>query len=409
MRSMKHKKLLFVGAYPPPYGGIASHLHDLLPRLNETGYEIVLLTLDQRSDAPQPGYLKRIFINTKQHFQGNRLKVVFSALRMLRHRKEMPWHDFIRVATQADAINGIALQEKVDAVFLYDNYNGFVIPLLKQLNRKTSVVFMIFGDFYLHPNKYLALRRFMHNVFTHTDVILSSSRYCADSVATVMGFDFPVQVIYVGVDHEEYCSKGGSRMRDRLGIPPSAVVYSFLGRMNKSMGMDFILKVAPRLLEMSDEVYLLLAGAKGDLSGEVDALASTHSRVRVCTDIPFADKPDFYAATDVFMAPTMEKHACMGVSIKEAMACAKPVVASDSGGIPEAIENGANGYMVPFRDGSVDEAVFLQRARELVQDRALRVELGRNGRDKVLRMFSNDETVRRYLGVIGTLEDMRSN
>jgi len=404
---MKLRKLLFVGAYPPPYGGIASHLHDLLPRLHDEGYEIVLLTLDQRSNAPQPGYLKRIFINTKEHFTSNRLKVLFSSFVSLRHKNEMPWQDFVRVATQADAINETAAREKVDAVFLYDNYNGFVIPMLKRLDRKRKLVLMIFGDFYLHPKKYLSLKRFMHNVFSNTDVILSSSRYCADSVDKVMGMDFPVQVIYVGVDHDEYCRKDGSKMRERLGIPPTAVVYSFLGRMNKSMGMDFLLKIAPELLDISEELYLLLAGAKGDLSAEVEALCAMHPRVRVCTDIPFEEKSDFYAASDVFMAPTMEKHACMGVSIKEAMACGRPVLASDSGGIPEAIENGLNGFMVPFGDGGVDRSVFVQRARELALDGAKREELGRNGREKVLRLFSNDETVRKYLAVIKTLEQMQ--
>lgn len=401
---MKHKKLLFVGAYPPPYGGIASHLHDLLPRLSSLGYEIVLLTIDQRSDAQQPACLKRIFITTKEYFALNRLKILFSFICALRHKKEMPWRDFIRVITQANAINDVAENEQVDGIFLYDNYNGFVIPVLKQLNSARSLILMIFGDFYLHPQKYLPLTRFMHNVFSNTDVILSSSRYCADSIKSVMGFSFPVQVIYVGVDHDEYAPKDGLRLRDKFAIPSSAVVFSFLGRMNKSMGMDFVLKIAPKLLSIRDDVYLLLAGAKGDLSSSVEELARSYPRVKVSTDIPFADKPDFYAASDVFMAPTMEKHACMGVSIKEAMACGKPVIASDSGGIPEAIENGVNGFLVPFVDGEVDATSFLEMAENLLRDDQLRARFGFAGRNTVLQLFTNDETVKRYLCVINNLE-----
>lgn len=401
---MKLNKLLFIGAYPPPFGGIASHLHDLLPRLVEYGYEIVLLTLDQRSAAPQPVGFKRFFINTKEYFAKNRLKVLFASVLALRHRKEMPWREFLRVIAQAQAIKEVADQEQTEAVFLYDNYNGFVIPMLKQFNRTRGLVLMIFGDFYLHPRKYLGLSQFMHNVFSNTDVILSSSSYCANSVASVMGFDFPVQVIYVGVDHEEYAPKDERKLREKLGIPASAVVFSFLGRMNRSMGMDFVLKIAPKLLDICEDVYLLLAGAKGDLSPEVEELARNYSRVRVSTDIPFADKPDFYAASDVFMAPTMEKHACMGVSIKEAMACAKPIIASNSGGIPEAVENGRNGFLISFAAGEVDEASFLEQAKRLALDAHLRKEMGSHGRDKVVQLFTNDETVRRYLEVVKVLE-----
>lgn len=401
---MGMKKLFFIGAYPPPYGGIASHLYDLLPRLIEHGYELLLLTLDQQSAVQKVPGLKRIFINTKEYFTKNRLKVLLTAFRSLWHKKEMEWKDFLRVITQAVAIQKVAESEQVDCIFLYDNYNGFVIPMLKQYNRNRAVVFMIFGDFYLHPKKYTALSRYMYNVFQNTDMILSSSRYCANSIASVMGYSFPVEVIYVGVDHDEYSHADSMKLRKRFAIPLSAVVFSFLGRMNKSMGMDFVLRIAPKLLDIGEDVYLLLAGAKGDLSPQVGELARNRQRVVVSTDIPFTEKPGFYTASDVFMAPTMEKHACMGVSIKEAMACAKPIIASNSGGIPEAIEDGVNGFLVPIDNGEVDEAVFLERAKRLVGDAVLRKEMGRHGREKVLQRFTNDETVRRYLDVIAALE-----
>lgn len=402
---MKLKKLLFVGAYPPPYGGIASHLYDLLPLLNKQGYEVVLLTWDQQVGTIQqsPG-LKRIFLTTKDYFVKNRLKVLFTFFRSLRHKKEMNWKDFLRVVTQGKAINELVNNERIDGVFFYDNYNGFVIPILKQYNRTTPLVLMIFGDFYLYPEKYTSISRFMFNVFIKTDMILSSSSYCAASISSLLGYTFPVRVIYVGVDHEEYSQKEGKQLRDQFEIPSSAIVFSFLGRMNKSMGLDFLLKIAPKLLDIGEDVYLLIAGAKGDLSYEVEELAKNHLRIKFSTDIPFEKKSDFYAACDVFLAPTMEKHACMGVSIKEAMACGKPIIASNSGGIPEAIEDGVNGFLVPFTEGQLDETIFIERAKRLVSDSLLRKNMGTAGRQKVMRLFTNDETTRRYLEIIKTLE-----
>ena len=54
----------------------------------------------------------------------------------------------------------------------------------------------------------------------------------------------------------------------------------------------------------------------------------------------------------------------MGVSIKEAMACGKPMIASASGGIPEAVEDGVNGFVIPFSEGKLNERIFLEKAEQ---------------------------------------------
>ena len=85
----KIKKLLFVGAYPPPYGEISSsHLYDLLPRLNKHGYGIVLLTLDQEGTTQESPAMKRIFIKTRNFYNNNKLKVFFTFIRFLGQEKK---------------------------------------------------------------------------------------------------------------------------------------------------------------------------------------------------------------------------------------------------------------------------------------------------------------------------------
>jgi glycosyltransferase involved in cell wall biosynthesis len=85
------------------------------------------------------------------------------------------------------------------------------------------------------------------------------------------------------------------------------------------------------------------------------------------------------------------------------MACAKPVIASASGGIPEAIENGVNGYLIPIKEGKVDGEAFLHRAKRLLNDPLLRVKMGEKGREKTLNLFTNDQTTQKYLEILGII------
>lgn len=399
------KKLLFIGGYPPPYGGIASHLYELLPQLIKAGYEVISLTPSLNERVIQSPGMKNIFINVKKYFLRNMFSAINDFIGSLKYKKDMKLKDFFKVINFSRLIIGIIHKEKIDATFIYDNYNGLVIPILKKYYKySNSLVFMIFGDFYLKPEKYKKISGYLKTVFTNSDIILSSSQYCADSISKILGYDFPVKVIYIGVDHQIYApAKPGGNVRAELGIPQTSIVFLFLGRMTRDMGLDFLLENSKRLLNINPDVYLIIAGAKGELSTKVIELSNSESRIKYCPNIPFERKVDYYTACDVFIAPTMEKQACMGVSIKEAMACAKPVIASASGGIPEAIENGVNGYLIPIKEGKVDGEAFLHRAKRLLNDPLLRVKMGEKGREKTLNLFTNDQTTQKYLEILGII------
>lgn len=404
-KDTRKKKLLLVGPYPPPYGGIASHLYDIMPRLVQEGYEVVSMTASDRDERRSLAGMTHLYVNKRRHFVRNMAAVLWNGARALGQRKDLGVGAFLKEVNHAHLVRTVLDAEAADAVIVYDNGTGMFLPILKDRFKRTPpVAFMIFGDFYLLPERYRAIAGYMKSVFDSTDLILSSSNYCATSISRVLGYDYPVRVIYVGVDHRASVSpENREGVRREHGIPADAKVLLFIGRMDKSMGVDFLLRQAEELLAARKDAYLLLAGAKGSLAPDVEQFAREHPRVKCCFNIPFEKKPAYYAACDVFLAPTMEKHACMGVSIKEAMAAGKPIVASSSGGIPEAVEDGVNGYLVPFVSGKMDGALFVQRCLELLSDDVLRRRMGAEGMARAQAMFTNDETVRRYREVIDVL------
>lgn len=401
------KRVLFIGPYPPPYGGIASHLYDILPRLHEKGYEVISLTLGARDQSLQSPSMKNIYIDIsikKKYVAKNFFIIILHALMLLDKKKDLSLKKFIKNIIISRMIAEIQKKENVDVVIYYEKSSEFIPICRKLIDRSVRIYLMLFGEYYLEAEQYKKISRYMKNAFDSCDRIMSSSKYCADSIQEVFRYYYPILVIYVGVDHNAFAPTSGDDVRRGVNIPPSAVVFLFFGRMHKSMGLDFLLKTAPRLLNIRPDLHLYIAGARGDLSANVEMLASNNARVNFVFDVPFNKKRELYGACDVFLAPTMEKHACMGVSIKEAMACGKPILASASGGIPEAVEDGVNGYVIPFTEGKLNEDIFLSKAEQLANNALLRTSMGQKGREKVMRLFTNDETTRRYLEVLSAVE-----
>lgn len=401
----KIEKLLFIGTYPPPYGGIASHLLELLPQLIKCGYSVISLTPSSDNKIIVSARMKNIFFNLKKSLFKN-VFILHNYIFNIKYQKDLGFRELLKTIAFAHTVNEIIRKERIDAVFIYTIDNGIIIPVLKRMIRKRCppIILMIFGAFYLWPNKYKNKIGYIKEIFSNCDLILSSSKYCAASISTVLGFDYPVEVVYVGVDESTYIpNKSGQHIRKLLQIPDDATVLLFLGRMTKEMGLDFLLRTSTKILDINRHNYLILAGAEGSLSSQAKKLSTSEQRVRYCPNISSLDKPAYYDACDILIAPSAENYACMGVSIKEAMSSEKPIIASNSGGIPEAVEDGVNGFLIPVVDGELDENIFMDRLLRLMDDK-LRIKMGENGRKIIFDKFTNDQTAKKYINLIEKLE-----
>lgn len=100
----------------------------------------------------------------------------------------------------------------------------------------------------------------------------------------------------------------------------------------------------------------------------------------------------YYQAADVYV------HAARAdtfpVAVLEALACGTPVVASDVGGIPEQVDDGRSGFLVPPADASALDA----RLDLVLRDDELRARLGRHAAERAGQEFDFERQVRRYLG-----------
>jgi glycosyltransferase involved in cell wall biosynthesis len=106
--------------------------------------------------------------------------------------------------------------------------------------------------------------------------------------------------------------------------------------------------------------------------------------------VPNAELPPYYRAAAVSVIPSLEEG--FGIPAAEAMGCEVAVVASDAGGLPEVVENGVTGLVVPRGDS----AALARAIGSLLSDPLRRDQMGQAGRARALRLFDWDRSAEQF-------------
>ncbi|MEM7584548.1 MAG: glycosyltransferase [Acidobacteriota bacterium] len=231
-----------------------------------------------------------------------------------------------------------------------------------------------------------------------TSVLTGCSPELVERVCA-LGFDTAyARVIPYGVNAEQFAPDPAKRgaWREKLGIPQAAPMILSVGRMATKKGYQVLIAGLDRLMERHPDAHLVLAGGGDRLEEFRQATAAWSERVHFPGSVGHDDLPDLFRAADVFVLPAVHdpKGNVDGLPnvILEAMASALPVVASSISGIPLAIEDGVQGYLVPEKDPvAVNDALS-----RLLQDLAKAREMGAAGRRKTREDLSWDAVAARY-------------
>lgn len=162
-------------------------------------------------------------------------------------------------------------------------------------------------------------------------------------------------VIPYGIDLTAYTTDQAAAHRVALGWPPATgPCILFLGRLDKQEKTDLLpLLLAMRLLRHKHPTaQCLLAGADRGYADNLRSLASTlelGDRVRVLQEVSATDKVHLLGAADVCVALSDNVQETYGLTVLEAMAAGRPVVAADWNGYRELVQHGRTGMLLPTR------------------------------------------------------------
>jgi glycosyltransferase involved in cell wall biosynthesis len=135
--------------------------------------------------------------------------------------------------------------------------------------------------------------------------------------------------------------------RERLGLPPSAPVLLWAGRLGREKNLDLLFRVFDVVSVQHPEARLVMAGDGPELARLREEHRS-NSRIAFTGRLERAELPHLYAMADVFVFPSTTD--TFGMVVLEAQACGLPAVVSDIGGPQELVDSGKTGFVVRADD-----------------------------------------------------------
>lgn len=232
-----------------------------------------------------------------------------------------------------------------------------------------------------------------------SDVILTTGRALAAAHPGAEELGDRCIAVYPPVDAERFRPDAGRRTtaREELGVPDDALLVGTVGNRNPTKGHDHLLRAIAKVRAAGHNVHLRVLGAPSPVHAEhmaeVDALVGELGLGdRAAFLDPGSRVPELLPAFDVFAMASVPNSEGVPTVLLEAMACEVPTVATDVGGITEAIVEGVTGHVVPSLD---DDALAAAIAR-LLPDAAARAAMGAEGRRRVLAEYEVGRCAQRY-------------
>jgi len=184
-------------------------------------------------------------------------------------------------------------------------------------------------------------------------VIATSEIYAKES-HILPGLGRLVTVIPNGVDCERFHPSSATIPSRQSGDAFTLLFVGALTKWHRYKGLDVLLRAMKVALRQRKGIRLLVVG-DGELAGEYRSLASElglGAQVAFLGNVPDDELPHYYAVSDAAVLPSKDRSEGFGLTILEANASGKPVIASNVGGIPSVVTDGYNGLLVPPKDTS---------------------------------------------------------
>jgi glycosyltransferase involved in cell wall biosynthesis len=183
-------------------------------------------------------------------------------------------------------------------------------------------------------------------------------------------------------------------IRQRYGLPSGQLLIGAVANLFPRKGYEYLLEALADVRKIVPHIHCIIVG-EGDEEYYEKLMNLVHERDlhSVVTFAGFQPNVlEYLADFDVVVLPSILEG--FGIVLLESMAMGKPVIASRVGGIPEAVEDGVTGILVPPANSrKLAEALVV-----LLENSALRQSMGKAGRERVETLFSLERTIKAIEG-----------
>jgi glycosyltransferase involved in cell wall biosynthesis len=239
-------RLLIVGTYPPPYGGIATHLVSLVPSLVEKGVSnIAIVSFKDEESIERKKELTVYNYNVRKQFwrlllPNNWPLFFITIITLWKHKLGLK--TLAVEAIKSILVNHISKLHKSNVSSFYQtNLHFEIVPLSRYWKKRIAIVLTIFGEYFDDPVFFKEHASLFNAIVEIPYHVASSSCHCANSLK-VIGVNRKVEPIYYGVNIQGAFSDSlRTEFRDNYKINSEHCLLLFMGRFSGEMGIDSIL------------------------------------------------------------------------------------------------------------------------------------------------------------------------
>jgi glycosyltransferase involved in cell wall biosynthesis len=244
------------------------------------------------------------------------------------------------------------------------------------------------SDVFGFPNYSFIHKKVLKYSLNKADKVFSTSRIM--EIETRKFTNREIVTIPFGIDTERFRPQSVKRNFDQ-----DAIVIGTIKTLEERYGIRYLIEAFAKVKnKIPDKNLRLFIVGQGTLKASLENLAlnlgiSFHTVFSGYVKHDLVQ--DYHNMIDIFCAVSLSES--FGVAVLESSACGKPVIVSDVGGLPEVVDNFKTGFIVePKNTDQIADAML-----KLINNQNLRIEMGKNGREKVINEYDWDSCVKKMI------------
>ncbi len=345
------KILLITMEYPPDKGGVGNYYYNLVKNLDNHQVEVFKASGKSFYKFFWPKWLK-LYFEIKKIVKKNRPDIIWVG-------------QILPVGTVAYLIK-----------------KKFKIPYFVSTH----------GMDIMLPQKSLKKEKLMKKILAEAKFITSNSQFTKNELIKLNIDDNKVEVVYPGchisnnpksINHNQI-----ELIKEKLNLKDKKVLLT-VGRLVERKGQDMVIKAMPRLLESFPNLIYLIIGS-GPIEKNLKSISQKlkiEDNVKIIKSVSDEELPTYYQLADVFVMSSRDIDGDVegfGMVYLEAISFGLPVVAGNSGGVPEVVIDNQTGLLV-VPDNVLD---LSQKIFELFSDQKKGNQLASNGQKMIKEKFN---------------------
>lgn len=272
-----------------------------------------------------------------------------------------------------------AVPHATAAILARDMVRGPNRPVVVTTLHGTDVTLVGLNRAYLRTTQYS---------IEHSDLVTAVSSYLADYTVNEMNVRRGIRVIPNTVDTERFRPGGDPSVRIRYAHPDEKLLVH-VSNFRPVKRVEDVIRTFSRVSESVGARLLMIGdGPERPRAFELASELGVSGRVAFLGSFPRIE--DILSVADLFLLPSSQES--FGLSALEAMASGVPVVATEIGGIPEVVEHGVTGYLLPLGDTEA----MARAAVRLLTDADHHAEFARAARARAVDVFGEDQILPLY-------------